>query len=355
MISLNSLAGFATPRVADAQSLGAISAMVWSRVWDMHDQSSFFDTGETAKEARRVLLGAGAALYDSAAPQAEPFAHDKVSWPEPGDSKPWLSANLPRHLADLVEGSDRRWMREGDQFDKFVAEHGRPKLHGCAALKPGRREYKTFVAEGLKRGVLKLGLRSVEKVKIFFTGKKDGGLRVIVDCRRSNQRFQAPPHTALLTGSGFCEVHLDKGAELFFGALDVKNAFFQHRIPSWLSELFSMEAVPAGFFGVDSVDGQVVHSRQRVFPQLAVVPQGWTWGLALVQACHEHLLDHSVLTGRSRRMVDFCPPPCPKAGPCHSMYVDNLLVDGAGPRQCERAPCEWRRSSLECGPPTACG
>ena len=298
MIALNSLSGFASPRVACSSKLGVISSRVWREVREMHVKNKLVDTGETAKEARRVLLGASAAMYDIAAPQEQPFSQDKVAWPDVGGNKPLLAEHLPRHLADMVEGLDRRWVKEDDQYNKLVQEVGRPKLHGCPALKKGRREYKTFVADGVQRGVFRLGLRCVEKVKIFFVGKKCGGLRLIVDCRRSNQRFGVPPHTSLFSGAGFVEVHMDAGARLYLAAVDVKTAFYQWRLPPWLSELFCLDGVPAGLFGVSEVDGVQVHPNRMVYPQMAVVPPGWTWGLALVQAVHENLLDADVLCGK---------------------------------------------------------
>ncbi len=53
---------------------------------------------------------------------------------------------------------------------KFLEESGRPQLHGDRALRSGSKEYKSFVAEGCSRGIVRLGLRQRERVKLFFVG-----------------------------------------------------------------------------------------------------------------------------------------------------------------------------------------
>ena len=170
-------------------------------------------------------------------------------------------------------------------------------------------------------------------MKLFFVAKKDGKLRLVIDCRRSNQHFRTPPCTRLFSGAGFTEVCADKGAELYFAGVDVKCAFYQHAIPSWLSELFCLDGIKAGELGISSVDGQPVEPNRTIYPQLAVVPMGWSWALALVQAAHENLLDESVLLSRSRRAVDFAPPPKPRDGVVHSLYVDNVICEGHDPQE----------------------
>eukprot|EP00974_Lingulodinium_polyedra_P039308 3768242-Lingulodinium_polyedra.AAC.1 len=81
-----------------------------------------------------------------------------------------------------------------------------PNLYGDPALYGERKEYVEFVKEGLKRGIFRLGRRRKERVKAFFVAKKSGALRLILDCRRSNQHFHAPPPVALFSAGGFGEV-----------------------------------------------------------------------------------------------------------------------------------------------------
>ena len=308
--------------------MSTVSSRACNRIHCICADSDPLDARVNSKEALRVLLGSGASGYMPDTLQEVLFEPGLVSWPEVGVSQPDLHRNLPGNLAAMVEGMDRSWLREGAAYEREVAEFGRPRLHRHPALQPGRREYRSFVAAGVSRGVFRLGTRCAEKVRLFFTGKKDGGLRLIVNCRRANQHFESPPATHHFSGPGFCEIMVDEGAELWFGAVDVCAAFYQHKIPGWLSELFSMDPLVAGVLGVTEVDGRPVHPRQKLYPQLAVVPQGWKWGLALVQAAHEQLLDSSSFLDGSRRAVDFMPPPNPKLGPFHSIYVDNLLVEG---------------------------
>ena len=152
---------------------------------------------------------------------------------------------------------------------------------------------------------------------------------MVVDCRRANQHFARPPATPLFSGAGFSEVVVREGGDVWFAAIDVHADFYQHNIPEWLSTFCCRDGVAAGSLGVDCIDGQRVHPHTLVYPQLCVVPQGWNWGLALVQAAHEALLDAGTLTTRDRRAVDHRPPPSIARTPMHSLYVDNLLVEGA--------------------------
>ena len=85
--------------------------------------------------------------------------------------------------------------------------------------------------------------------------------------------------------------------------------FFQHMLPHWLRDLFCLPALTAGELGLTSLDGAELASTAKIYPQLAVVPMGWSWGLHVVQKVHEGILDCTSSCEVGRRAVDFAPLP----------------------------------------------
>ena len=120
-------------------------------------------------------------------------------------------------------------------------------------------------------GPLACAASCLGRVKLFFVLKKDNSLRLIVDCRRSNQHFVEAPRSHLFSGPSFAEVHISPEAQLWFSAIDVQNAFYQHVIPTWMSEVFAMDPLPAGSLGIETLEGTRVHPRTNIYPQLAYI------------------------------------------------------------------------------------
>ena len=67
---------------------------------------------------------------------------------------------------------------------------------------------------------------------------------------------------------------------MYYGGIDVQNAFYQHRLPLWLRPSFSLPGIQAHLVGVSSASGNPVRSDQVIYPQMAVVPYGMDLGLA---------------------------------------------------------------------------
>ena len=116
---------------------------------------------------------------------------------------------------------------------------------------------------------------------MFFVKKKDGGLRMVADCRRANQWFGAPPSTRLFSSGGFVNVDAEGSGDLWFGSFDVTNAFYQHGLPRWLRKYFSLPQFLAREVGVGMLEGATVDGDTKCFPQTwPSSPLGWLWGLA---------------------------------------------------------------------------
>ena len=77
-----------------------------------------------------------------------------------------------------------------------------------------------------------------------------------------------PPEAArLFLGPGLCEVYADAVARMWSPRVDVDTAFYQHQIPTWVSELFALELLNAGELGLDrrrrGVDRLFVQAGRR--------------------------------------------------------------------------------------------
>eukprot|EP00959_Pyramimonas_sp_CCMP1952_P317186 6638679-Pyramimonas_sp.AAC.1 len=149
-----------------------------------------------------------------------------------------------------------------------------------------------------------------------------------MDCRRSNQHFVDAPKVHLFSGSNFAEVEVPEGRQLFYAGGDVQNAFYQHRMPACLQPYFGLDAVKASEVGIAQLDGQYLARDTMLYPLMNVVPMGWKWALYIVQRIHEHVLDGVPELGPRRRAIDFRPPPLPEEGALHTVYVDNVLIEG---------------------------
>eukprot|EP00971_Amphidinium_carterae_P289304 5744105-Amphidinium_carterae.1 len=121
----------------------------------------------------------------------------------------------------------------------------------------------------MSRGLFSLGRDYRSLVTPFFVAKKDHRIRLIFDCRRSNQFFEEPPNVHLFSGSGFGEVLLSEGGEerLWFSAFDVKNAFYQHRLPFHLRKFFCLWPLTFDELGLTSWQGQPVQGETKIYPQ----------------------------------------------------------------------------------------
>ena len=81
-----------------------------------------------------------------------------------------------------------------------------------------------------------------EMVEAFFVGKKDGRLRMVIDCRRSNCWFKNPDRTRLCTAEALSRIELDEGSVLHVSTADLKDAFYHFSVARGFASLFWYEA-----------------------------------------------------------------------------------------------------------------
>eukprot|EP00438_Fugacium_kawagutii_P023337 Skav200217 [mRNA] locus=scaffold3745:15519:20956:- [translate_table: standard] len=162
-------------------------------------------------------------------------------------------------------------------------------------------------------------------VELFFVKKKNGMLRMVVDCRHSNEWFAAPIGVALSTGDALSRIELEPNQKLYFASADLKDAFYHLELPHGIRHLFGLRGVRAGDIGLESVNGVPVPWHQTIYPQLSAVPMGWTWALYLCQTLHERIVGQ-VGADDTSRLSD--KKPAPDSTVLHTEYVDNFHVIG---------------------------
>ena len=117
--------------------------------------------------------------------------------------------------------------------------------------------------------------------------------------RASNHHFLRPPVGPLLAGEGLFHVEfhgpLEDAQNWFVGSADIKNAFYQLRIPFWLLVFFALPAVLASEVGYtwETIDQNRLVPDSLIYFVLTTPPTGLSW----VLFCCQDVPDHCTLTG----------------------------------------------------------
>ena len=125
--------------------------------------------------------------------------------------------------------------------------------------------------------MLSFTAQPLEIVPPFFVRKKNGRLRLILDCRAVNLRFKRPPPLALGAGTSWAQVSLPVGEKLFVAQSDIKDYFYSLALPAELQRYFCMPAVSLSMLqalGISDDLDMHCDSEGLVFPMLRVIPMG---------------------------------------------------------------------------------
>ena len=158
-----------------------------------------------------------------------------------------------------------------------------PEPYMDAMLMKDRRAYEKFIADLDARGLILWTRHPKEKVTAFFVKKKTGQLRMVIDARRVNAVFAAPPGVELCTAEGLSRIELDLGQEvgdeewrgeagsgqpIFAGSLDAKDCLYRLRLRPDLAEYFALPPVRSSAFG-HHLEG---NDFGQIWPCLAALP-----------------------------------------------------------------------------------
>lgn len=214
-----------------------------------------------------------------------------------------------------------------------------------------RKFYIAFLRRLHDAGILALSSNPQGRVGSFVVKKKpkvvDGKTierqRLILDCRRVNTQFRAPPVTELGSLAALGDIYLPKGADLHVAGADIKDCFYACRLPESLRPYFcfsfdiTIEEARQIYNTTELESFSDFSSGDFVSPCLDVLPMGYSWSFFLVQALHVQACLKSSGGKASSVVLDSRPLPSILQEQTLAMpYCDNTHVLGTDPNEVEQ-------------------
>ena len=101
--------------------------------------------------------------------------------------------------------------------------------------------------------------RPKDSITPFFVVKKNGRLRLVLDCRAGNQRFRDPPPLKMAAGSTWGNVNLPPGETLYIAQSDIKDYFYSLPFPRHLQPFFCLPGISVQALGNWEVRADQIH------------------------------------------------------------------------------------------------
>ncbi|CAK0891989.1 unnamed protein product [Prorocentrum cordatum] len=234
-----------------------------------------------------------------------------------------LSECLPLALQSALE--DRSILLSEDE-----AAARRENFDGSLFLDPVLRDnpklFGEFVSELWEAGVVEVSDDALEESGMFFVRKKSGALRLIWDTRVPNLRFREPPGVVLPSGEALGHLECRPRVIPVLHGGDVEVCYYQFALPEQYRCFFGLPALPIAHLSPSLVASLPDAVRDRGWARVRahVVPMGWNWAVALVQAANQYQLDG--LSPEAPWLLDKVPlPPLGDVGSLRGLYIDGFV------------------------------
>ncbi|CAK0862261.1 unnamed protein product [Prorocentrum cordatum] len=242
----------------------------------------------------------GRGVYDTetAYTTLAPYQRGAVSLPCDVSTAPAVGTLVTgRALEYLVEAEEQMIRADAEvQLDRET--NGEIKIYTDPLLANSRRRYSTFVKDLKRKGLVGFTRDPKEFVGVFFVWKKErASMRMVLDCRRSNQRFVTPPGVELLSTEGLgrieCDTEQTGTLPIFLGKADVKDCFHRMMFGNHLSKYFCYSGGLAKELGIvgQLVEGVPARADDYLWPCALALPMGWTWSLYFAQVANLGLVE----------------------------------------------------------------
>ena len=165
-----------------------------------------------------------------------PFDRHLVSLPECGASALDALQLLDDRGREILEQFETFMLApdgvQGEIFEKGI----RVKPYMDEVLSASPEMYSGFIKDLFERGMIEFRRSATSTITPFFVAKKNGMIRLVLDCRATNQLFAPPPDIALAAGYySFGQLEIGEGQTLYTAQSDVKDYFYSIACrASWL-------------------------------------------------------------------------------------------------------------------------
>ena len=240
-----------------------------------------------ADEALKALLGSSAYCPDMGAGSLASFVTDNVSLPTDQVNAAPLSNHLQETATTQINNPHEEMILSPEEYEGEVEHHGIAGSHTDPILKNSKKKYLEFLKLLFKCGLIGFNKSSqvLSEVGIFFVRKKSGELRLILDCRRTNQYFRTPPSGSTTGLGALSGVRVPAGKTLYGSSYDIKDMFYRLRVPDWLQNYLGLPSLAAS--EVRQHFGDVIPAEWgndvSVSPTFLVLPMGFSWSFYFAQ------------------------------------------------------------------------
>lgn len=199
------------------------------------------------------------------------------------------------------------------------------------------KAYHEFILDLWSRGMIRFGSDRKSSITPFFVIKKNQRLRLVLDCRATNQLFRQPPDIAMAAGYTFSQLEISSEATLFCAQSDIKDYFYSIGLPEYLHSYFCLPPIRPSFLRDQIPELQGMSDHIDIFPQMRVVPMGWNWAMYFAQRIHQHQVMIGANLQVTQILADGRPPPDLSSGQTIVVpYADNLNVLGTCKQDVQR-------------------
>ncbi|CAK8996987.1 unnamed protein product, partial [Durusdinium trenchii] len=205
-----------------------------------------------------------------------------------------------------------------------------PKVYMDERLKQSPELYHRFIKDLWERNMIDFSHERVSTVTPFFVVKKSGKLRLVPDCRATNEVFRPPPDIAMPAGYSFSQLQMSDEDTLYIAQTDIKDYFYSIGLPVGLRPYFAFPQVDLHAIAPDHPLCRQASGPLIVFPRMKVVPMDWNWAMYIAQRAHQYQAMLAAQVGVERVVVDGRPVPrLDRSTPTLLVpYADNLNIVG---------------------------
>ena len=289
-------------------------------------------------ETAFLSLKGGKPCYDGVPNNLASYDADKLKILSKGTCPKHIASFLPPAAAVLVKNYDREILSPSRQHPSSFQPYWDPALRYNAGARLD------FIHRLFRAGLMVLRPKAASMVGAFFVKKKSPDqIRMVIDCRGTNEMCRDPPVTRLASSRCYADLRLDNndsGEPAAWGCeADVADCFYRFSMPE-MSHMFAINhpltaeswkkvGVYSDFvFDPDESREVKTQANQLLYPCFGVVPMGWNWALFL---CNEAVVNIAAMGSpwsdgflREKKVV----PSLSEHRTLVGVYVDNITIIG---------------------------